>query len=271
MGNIRIKIAQHLQNDESFRAFLENICTEFQHRGTTIFSGRNTIKTMDLENVGNGGLRVVVKHFRKPDIFKKIAYGIMGSTKADRAFDNGVEMISRGFSTPEPYAAVVYKRCGFPQDYYLITAETTLHPIEDGMPYHESTGPFDKEMAAAFAGFAADLHSKGILHHDLNRTNVLYSKDKEANFSFSLIDINRMKFYPQGEEIPLYECMENMTRYTIRRDIIEFVARNYAKARGLDEEDFLKKAIAVKRAHDVARRRRKAITHPIRYISSLFH
>lgn len=264
MATTRIKIAEQLQNNEAFITLVKGMDEYFVHHGTTIFSGRNTIKTMDVDVLGGEPLRIVVKHFRKPDILKKVSYGYFGSTKAERAFDNGVELLKRGISTPQPYAIVEYSRCGLPQDYYLITSEMVLPPIEDGMPYHENTGPYDKEMAAAFGRFIAELHGKGILHHDLNRTNVLYEKDADGKFHFSLIDINRMKFYDAGTMIPLEECMENMTRYTVRYDIFEFVARAYARERGIDEDMFATKSLALKKAGDIARWRRKAILHPFR-------
>lgn len=263
MATVRSKISQRLEANEAFVSLVSDIGSRMHEGGILIFSGRNTIKLMEVGSQGGQPLRVVVKHFAKPGILKKLGYILGARTKADKAFSNGQELLSRGILTPEPFAAVDYCSGGIPCDSYLLTAEEALPPIEDGIPVH-GTEPFDKAMAEAFAAFLAEMHGKGILHHDLNPTNVRYRRREDGTFTFSLIDINRMKFYPLGKPIPMSECIENMTRFTGRMDIFEHVARCYARARGIAEEDFVARAVAGKTAHDKAWRRRKRLLHPFR-------
>lgn len=263
MGSIDVKITERLQTSKAFTAFAESIKDRMQTCGTTIFSGRNTIKVMDVESGEGENLRVVVKHFRKPNLLKKLGYVLGGKTKARKAFDNGQELLARGIATPEPYAAVDYTCCGIACDSYLLTAEESLPPVEDKLPVY-GTDAFDKATAEAFAGFVAEMHGKGILHHDLNPTNVRYRKTADGRLQFSLIDINRMTFYPSGTDIPMKDCMENMTRFTGRMDIFEYVARQYARCRNLDEQAFCDEAVAQKKAHDAAWRRKKRLAHPFR-------
>ncbi len=54
---------------------------------------------------------------------------------------------------------------------------------------------FNKVMAGDFARFVNRLHQKGIIDIDLNAGNVLYQPQADGHYTFSLIDINRMKFY----------------------------------------------------------------------------
>ena len=104
----------------------------------------------------------------------------------------------------------------------------------------------------------ARLHQQGVLDIDLNSTNVLYSIQKDSQCHFSLIDINRMRFMPQGEQLPLAECMENLTRFTGRYDLFRYVAEQYVECRNLPVET-VEKLVEVKKVHDEKWRRRKSM------------
>jgi len=98
---------------------------------------------------------------------------------------------------------------------------------------------FNKIMAADYARFVARLHQKGVIDIDLNAGN--------GRYTFSLIDINRMKFF-KGYP-PMDECLENLTRFTGRMDVFEYVAHEYVKARGWDDA-MVMKLLEAKKKHD---------------------
>lgn len=193
---------------------------------------------------------------------QKIVYTFFRTTKAYRAFHNGEELIKRGFDTPRPISFLETKKFGLIDYCYYTCEKTDLPPIEE----LTDRSDWNKELAHDFAHYVAKLHEKGVLHHDLNNTNTLYNKENNI-YSFCVIDINRMTFYPLGKDIPLKKCLDNLTRFTGRMDLFEFVIRNYARARGLDEESVTKMGINIKTTHDKNWYRRKRFTH---FFKSLF-
>ncbi len=262
MTKISLTISPQLKQDKVFKQAAMLIPEHFAQSNDVLFAARNTIKRMVLPT-SNAPLTVVTKSFRKPRFLQSIFYTITGSSKATKAFNNDLELINRGILTPEPYACINLYRHGLLCGCFLATAEESAPPIADEIPVYEQ-GTLNTVMAEDFGIFVATLHERGIIHGDLNSTNVRYITRPDGHFDFSLIDTNRMKFYPQGTSIPMSECLENLTRFTGRVEIVEYVARSYARHRGLEEEAFAKQAVAVKMAHDKAWRRRKRITHPFR-------
>ena len=235
---------------------------DFEKEGKVIFAGRNVIKLMELD-----GEEVVVKRFRRPNFIQKIIYTFFRKTKAYRAFHNGEELIKRDFITPNPIKYIETRRCGLIDYCYYITGTDFNPPIEDLTDRDD----WNIVLATDFGRFVAQLHNKGILHHDLNDTNVRFilrlaqkldsdSSDGSESFDFSLIDINRMTFYPLDKEIPLNICLDNLTRFTGRYDLFEYVVREYAKARGLDIESTVALALKIKTKHDRNWYRRKRFT-----------
>lgn len=251
---------------KSLGDYITRLPDSFKHNGRVLWNGRNKIKAFDLPVKEDEGLQrvVVVKRFKRLNFVQKLIY-IFRTHKARRAYLNGLELVERGVSTPEPMATVEVKRGCFIEHAYYICGETTLRSIES----ETDRDDWNRQLAAAFANFVADLHSKGILHNDLNDTNVLYENDENNTFHFSVIDINRMRFYPVGENIPDNECIENLTRFTGRLDLFEFVAREYAKARNLDADAWVAKSLRQKAQHDRNWRRRKALLHPIKYLKTI--
>lgn len=106
----------------------------------------------------------------------------------------------------------------------------------------------DRLVLDEFARFTALLHSKGILHHDLNATNVRVTV-KDAKVTFSLIDINRMTFMSDVESIKLEERFENIARFSSLNDDYIFFVKKYLKYSYLSEQ-MLDLAIQRKIKHD---------------------
>lgn len=263
---IRYFINPKFANVKSLRKYMEALPQSFWQGGKILWNKRNKIKAFDLPTNCDGKQQytIVVKRFKHLNIIQKLIY-FFRPHKARRAFLNGMELVKREVSTPDPIAAVEIKAGLWLKEAFYICDETTLQSIES----ETDRDDWNRQLAAAFANFVADLHSKGILHNDLNDTNVLYENDENNTYHFSVIDINRMKFYPVGENIPDNECIENLTRFTGRLDLFEFVAREYAKARNLDADAWVAKSLRQKAQHDRNWRRRKALLHPIKYLKTI--
>jgi hypothetical protein len=79
------------------------------------------------------------------------------------------------------------------------------------------------------------------------------------HYSFSVIDINRVRFFPKGKQISRKDCFDNLTRFISRMDLFEYIIRYYVQKRGWDCETAVKEAIAIKKLHDKQWQRRKAL------------
>lgn len=237
--------------------FIERMPDLFEQEGKVIFQGRNVIKSF-VAHTSEGDITLIVKRYKCPNFFQKIGYSFFRSTKASRAYENALELRRRGFATPEPYGYVETRVKGLINYCYFISDVDYSHPISEQL---NDQSAFNQVMAKDYACFVARLHQKGILDIDLNSGNVLYQLQSDGHYAFSLIDINRMKFYADGKFPPFSECIENLTRFTGRMDVFEYVAREYIKARGMEVKSTLEKMMYTKVKHDRKWEKKKNFLH----------
>jgi len=259
MSYCRYQVNETYRYSQVFLDFAENLEQLFDREGEILFSGsRNIIKRF---TIGTDAEKtdVVVKCFNTRNLFQKITYSFFVPSKARRAFTNGIELERIGCGTPLPIAYVETKKNGWLQKCYYVTTYTDDISVRQALDVE-----FDKPLAKAFALFIAKLHEHAIVHHDLNFSNVLYRQESGENI-ISVIDINRMTIKRSGQ-LAIKECKDDFVRWTDRKDLFEYVMREYAKARGLDENLFLAAAMKMKHAHDKAWRRRKMITGKLKRI-----
>lgn len=249
-------VNENYRDDRALLAFVDGLPKSFDG-GKTIFAKRNTIRRFDLDSASAS--EIIVKRFHRLRGVKRLIYTFFRTTKARRAYDNGLELLARGVDTPEPLAFVEIKSGGLVEDCYFISRPTDFKAIRG--PLNDAT-EFDRPLARAFAAFAARLHQAGVLHHDLNSTNTLYRAEPGGEYSFAVIDTNRMDF--TDGPAPLDACITNIVRFTRRLDLFEYVARSYADVCGLDADAFTAAALKAKHRFDSARRRRKRLLHPTR-------
>ncbi len=252
--NCRIELNKSYLYADALETFMRDLERNFDSQGELLAAnGRNIIKSFDLKVNGCQDEKIVVKYFRLKNIFQKILYSYVVSSKAKRAFDNGLKLIAAGCSTPMPMAyGEIWKR-GILQSCYYVTACTMDVSVRTLLEEQ-----FDKPLARAFAKFIARLHEHGLVHHDLNFSNVLYHQDEDG-YVISVIDINRMTMMSPAR-LSLRTCKDDFVRWTDRKDLFEFVIREYAEARGLDIERVLALVSAMKMKHDKAWKRRKRFT-----------
>lgn len=251
---VRVNINPGIEVTDEFKTFLKLLPEFFAHDGTVIYSKRNTIKRFC---VGTARNEIVVKSFRTPNAFNGVVYGMLRKSKAERALINSQRLTERGVSTPTGLAFVEVRKMGRLINAYYVSEADDSPPIKDRLI---TLKKFDETMAEDFATFVASLHRKGVLHHDLNSTNVLYRHTDNGRYAFSLIDINRMSFCKEGYEPKMKDCMKNLTRFTGRMDLFRFVATVYASCRQLDVQATVNEMIKIKIRHDRHWRRIKAFT-----------
>jgi hypothetical protein len=118
------------------------------------------------------------------------------------------------------------------------------------------------------------------VHHDLNFDNVLYqenqstlnskpstlnSKPSTLNYHISVIDINRLTIHP-ANQLTLADCKDDFVRWTDRKDLLQYVVEEYAKERGLNEQETLEEVMRLKAIHDRNWHRRKNFTHKLKHL-----
>lgn len=244
-----VNINPKYNDNSTLLSLIDGLPDSFHTGGELLWNKRNQIKAFG---------SIIAKRFKQPNGIQKLIYAFR-KHKAIKAFENGLELIKRGIDTPEPMAVVELRKGPFLVEAYYFSQPDLSHGIKE----LTDRADWSKPLAKAFAQFVAQLHHAGILHHDLNNTNVLYKQVNATgtDFHFSVIDINRMTFYPLNTEIPIEACLDNLTRFTGRLDLFEYVVREYAKARSLDEEKVVSLGLSIKRKHDRDWYRRKRITH----------
>lgn len=233
--------------------FLLTLPQRMDREGEAVFEGRNLIKDFPAPD----GSKVVVKRYKMPNFFQRIAYSFFVKGKAKRAFNNAQELARREINTPEAIAFIECRSCGWMGYSYLFTRYDDKAPIVDKLSMDEN---FDKPFATALASFFATLHERGIIHHDLNNTNVRYSQQADGSYVFSLIDINRMTCYEKDTQPPLKQCLKNLTLYGDICPMYKFIGHEYIRFRHLPEDTF-KLLIDVKEAHDRHWHRKKRFSH----------
>lgn len=227
---------------QELRDFVGNIDERFEREGELIFKNkRNEIKSFVLPETGE----VVVKRFGNKNIFQRLSYSMRGTSKARKAFDNGTVLIECGVETPIPIAYAEKWSCKMIGHCYYVTTRTDARPIEE--LFH---GEIEPSLAKAYAELIFKMHTHGIVHHDMNRFNVLYTKDSDR-YHLSVIDINRMRKRADGKEADYDEYIDDFVRLTDRIDFYVDMAREYAKLRGIDEANFIFEATTSKITHNL--------------------
>lgn len=243
--------------------FVKNLPTLFEGQGKTIFAnGRNVLKTFEVLKGHPILEKVVVKRFHARNIFQTIAYSTFTTSKAQRAFHNGLMLLQHGLETPEPIAYAEERRGGFLRYCYYLTAFTDAQSVRTALDVE-----FNKPLAKCFALFIALLHQHGMVHHDLNFDNVLYqpfpnAQSSTPDYKISVIDINRLTCH-RSNPLTLADCKDDFVRWTDRKDLLQYVIEEYAKARGLHQQSTLDEVLRMKAIHDRNWHRRKDFTRKL--------
>lgn len=209
--------------------FIESVPNIFSKEGITIYKERNELKCYSTE-----GLNIVVKHYKKPHLFNRIAYTFFRQSKAKRAYEYALKLFQLGVESPTPIAYIEKYTAGLLSDGYFVSIyENDYSDIRKLMDGTQRDEVLLKELSL----YIADLHCKGVLHLDLSPGNILYKKDKNK-ISFKLIDINRMKFL---STISNEKKFKSLKRLSENNDVLTDIAKFYALASHLNEKESIEK------------------------------
>lgn len=244
--------------DKNIVEFVNSIHSAFSSAGKVVYDKRNQLRI--IETGSDAMNKVAVKRFKKLGLLRGLYYTLFGSSKAARCFNNALEMTRRNVPTPEPLAMVEVRKNGIISTCYYICRCVQFPAIIDGLHWEDR---FDPVMSADFARMAAAMHQVGVIHGDLNCDNVLYEKQPDGHYTFTLIDINRMTILPSGHIVDNRRAMADMCCFTRSLEVMRKVAADYVKARGWSDS-MTETMVKMKHRFNIRRELKKRILHPKR-------
>ena len=203
---------------------IETIIQNFNTSGKVFVAGsRNTIKLFELE-----GVTISVKSFKKPNLINKVAYKYFRKSKARRSFEYASKLIELQIGTPKPVAFFEnYDWLGLTESYYACEHLQNVFEFREV----ELNKDFQnrEEIIRQFTKFTFELHQKGIEFLDHSPGNTLIKNEDNGNYSFYLVDLNRMNFH---ETIDFQLRMKNLSRLTPKKELVAIMSEEYAKLSG---------------------------------------
>ena len=224
-----------IANDyQQYAHFISRIPRLFaQNEAEIIYSKRNEVR-----RILHQGKTFIAKRYKKVNIIQQIVYTFFRKTKAERAYLYAQEFRNRGIDTPREIAYIETTAHGLFTVGYFVSEEC---PWREAALDLRERADFDRELAQALMQHIVLMHSRGILHGDLNLTNFLYKRDIDGQYHFMMIDINRSHF---TEGMPTdTQCLRNLVRITHRRDLYQYLILQYAKLRNWPADTTLKQAL----------------------------
>ncbi len=220
--------------------FIVTLPEAFTQSGEIIYKGRNEIRVYQVND-----LQLNVKRYKKPILFNRIVYSFFRPTKAERAYQNALRVLEKGFETPTPVAYIEKTDGGLFSDGYFVSLQCP-YPYTFRKFGGEEQLAGNEAVLAQFARYTARLHANHILHLDYSPGNILFDTIGGV-VRFSLLDINRMQFCDVDEDMG---C-RSFERLSVSEEMFRFMAAEYAKARGFDAEKCIEKVLNYHRESEV--------------------
>ncbi|MCM1520544.1 MAG: lipopolysaccharide kinase InaA family protein [Lachnoclostridium sp.] len=192
-----------------------------------IYNGRNRIWRVMID-----GMPVIVKAFRRPRLLNALIYKTFRKSKAYRSYHNSLRLMQLGFSVPAPIAYAEVSVGPLLADSYYFSAEVK----GDDLRYWERRTDC-RELEAALAGEVNRIINAGVCHLDLSPGNVIFTRDATGNYTFSYIDLNRMKFDVSDYDRLLTAAFQRLNELEPTLS----VARQYALQSGQDVDETVAK------------------------------
>lgn len=209
---------------EILEPLLLQIKDHFFRSSNIIHNARNQLKIIPFNDQN-----IVVKSFRKPNIFNQFIYAYLRDSKAKKSYDHSLKLLSLGITVPDPVGYIEFYQYGILQESFFLSLHTpydfTIREV-----LLDSAWPDHDEIFRQFGVFTQQLHAKGVLHRDYSPGNILITKGSNRSFRFDLVDINRMRFGPLTHE----EKMKNLSKLWADASDLTIIARAYAEAAGLN-------------------------------------
>ena len=133
---------------------------------------------------------VVVKQFKTPGLLRGIWYGLFGTSKARRSYENALRLEGM---TPKPIAYREVRICGILREsWYACQLSECPYTFIDLIQHPEM--PNRAQILYAIGRFTAQLRRMGVWHRDYSQGNILFNADGSK---IEVIDLNRIRWRKQ--------------------------------------------------------------------------
>lgn len=237
--------------------FINSIPSQFDNPdfGITLHDGRNTIKRVEVN-----GVQLAIKSYRRISIVNRLAYGSIRKSKSHRAYNHAMRLNYLGIDSPEAVAAIDTRRNGRIVSSYFVSLYSDYSSMAVVNDYPRNASTLEPLMDA-MVDYLVRLHDVGILHRDLNITNILYSPDHIIAYKFQLIDTNRMSF---KSKLSLRQRVENLRRLSCGTTAYAYILEHYAKRMQLANDEFQLKGLLARLLFDKLQRIRQRAKQKIK-------
>jgi Mn2+-dependent serine/threonine protein kinase len=209
---------------EELSEFIQSLPETFSTSGKVIRNLRNEVRVVKTEKYA-----LVVKSYKVPGLINKFVYGRLRKSKAERAYEYAMLLLSKGIGSPSPVAYITEKKNGlFYKSYFVSLFSECPYSY-----YNLLEIEFERksEILGSIARTTAQMHENNFYHKDYTGGNILFD-DKKSDIPVELIDINRMSFH----KINITSGCKNFGKLYATEEMLEIMAKTYANARGFNEE-----------------------------------
>lgn len=221
------------------RNFLLSLPERMDSEGTYIYGGRrNLIKSFTAPD----GTELNVKRYHVPHGPNRLIYSLgLRTPKGLRAFRYPTLLAARGIETPEAVAYIEQRHGGMLGLSFFISIQCPYqHRLYE---MNEASPELYEPLAKALAHFTAHMHEEGILHRDYSPGNILWDRDADGTFHFSIVDINRMHFGPVSKR----QGCSSFRRLWGPKAFFIIMAHEYAMQRGFNPNECEQLVLAYRR------------------------
>lgn len=233
----------------SLKEFVESLPLDFHTlpEAKTIHEGRNEVKMVERD-----GVKMVVKSFVRMTSTNRMIYGSLRQSKSMRAYRHAERLLALGIDTPKPIAAIDVQRYGLLKQSFFV-AEYSDYESATILNSHPTNIEL-RPLMDALAEFIFIVHNAGVLHQDLNVSNILYKLDDDGVYKFQLIDNNRIVF---KSHLTINERIENMRRLSCHPAAYAYILDKYAEFTTKDAQTFQLRGLIARLLFEIRQRTKR--------------